>query len=198
MNTLELKNNLDDLFSKINEPYGTTPQWHYPPLTPSEVENISERLNGRLPESVKGISLVFSGLVHNVYLVGEKSSGSETPLIVSHIRDVREWGGEELQDDKQGITLDGWDEISDEEIIGFPGFKRKAIYSEEFILIGFMGNGEIYMDLTGVTGAPAGSLVHIDNDYTNCFVRIISDDYPNFWLLIERSLRTQKQKDGDD
>jgi hypothetical protein len=192
MDTMRMKSELDRLFAHVNPPHGIVPEWFNRPLNDIDIAEVLTRLGGGVPSEVIEISKVFSGLSHEVALVDPYSSKSDADeseeAIVSSIADVREWGGEELVSDKKAITLEGWDDIADDMIISFDKFRRSGIHDSSVILVGYMDHGEIYMDMEGATGAPAGSLLNIDYVYPECYVRIIAGSYRDFWEKIVRSL----------
>lgn len=192
MNVKVGKQELDELFARLNPPYNVVPEWFFDPLSDEELAEVNERLAGALPSDVSEISRLFSGLGHDVELLDPYASKSQEDepdySIVTLVNDVREWGGEELVSYKFVITMEGWSDIPDDDIVSFSGFNRDGMQDPSVILVGGMDHGEIYMDLSGVTGAPAGALLNIDYDYPKCYVRVISNSYADFWKKIVRSL----------
>ena len=163
MDYVRLKNDLDRLYSELNEPSDVAPQWAEPGLTETEIQDQEVRLGIRLPENMRQALSVFSGISHETPLYqgvhfpalqkavllksGREltSDDFQDDLEICYLAPPQEWLNEELQalrevDDEALSMTDADEQIAVNADIAWLKHKR-------FFLVGATYSQSLYLNL---------------------------------------------------
>lgn len=211
MDFLILKNELDNLFGKLNRPYGVIPEWSGPGVSEDDLKMVEKRLGLVLPESIKKASGEFCGIYHEApYFMGddfseiqaeviEKSRGELTEedfcdnLEIQLIYSPLDWGNDEIKKLRS---------LNNEDLCQTRRSQRIAVgcdfswlEDENFLMIGTTYAESLFMDLRDSdSDKKHGVLYNFISLHPFCVMYKIADDYGSFLLKIRDSLERKIQK----
>ena len=196
---------LNNLYSKLNEPHGIIPNWTNTNLSANDIQSIENILDIKIPPEMRAASLVFSGVFHETpyFLENFQSLSNEifkkskneittedfkNDLIISNVFSIDEWNSDELNE-LRAVHQEGMLDIESNKIIPL-GLDLKTIKNEKFLLIGTSYSESIFINLVDEHDE-FGSLYNGINLYPFYIVYKIANNYRNFLDIIEKSISMQ-------
>ena len=209
MNAEALKTRLNNLFARLNPPYGVVSEWHEAAAGAAEIRDTEARLGVRLPEDVKAAFRSFSGISHETpYLMGERfetlrrkltaagcltadDSEFQDNLVIAQIKRWSEWGkADELYNPKEeyrrlpeALAQEGGQAFYD-------GCTQEMIDNPAFVYIGDSYAETLFANLAEGS-EHYGAIYNLRPYYPHFFAYKIADSYTDLLERIVQSLEQQ-------
>lgn len=170
MNFIELEEDLDNLFKRLNEPYDVVPEWADPGVSMDALKDAETRLGVVFPEVLKDASRQFSGIYHETpYFMGDSFKKIQNEVLKRSKREVSEeyfiddleisivyapteWDSEDAHGLK-ALNVEYMSEIDTKQYIGVD-CDLTWLYESSFLLIGATYSESLYMDLRDPASNP--------------------------------------------
>ena len=202
MEIKELKKSLDQLFSRLNPPYGVVPEWHGSGVTADEIKEVEGRFLA-LPNEVKLVCSEFSGLGHDCPLymgeefgalhsfVAEKIPDFELndDLEISTIVDLRSWGTDPEMSEMKEMDVSSLLSTRERNRAAYNHFDLKKLEDDNFLMIGTSYGDSVYIDLTDPASPDFGKIYNtIAAAFPYFVIFKIADNYLDLMKRLRKSL----------
>lgn len=226
MNIVEIKQELDSLYSRVNPPYGVVPEWHEPAVTDEEIAAVEERLGVSLPAEVKEVCKVFSGITdYTPYFMGEQfrafqdkaaqiigqeeADMLEDDVEIGTIYPLTEWGV--YDEDSWNPKEESYFEIIDEyeqaraegeageydNVVAHIDCEEGIISDNLFVHIGDYNYGSVFICLNPAS-KNFGAIYNVFDCKSHVYLMVykIADNYLDLIERLKKSLEIQLQSDN--